>query len=515
MLRFRIVGFLALLLLSPAISCAELKLPAMFSDSMVLQRDQPIKIWGWATSGSYVSVSLGDQNKTAKADEGGRWELMLDALSAGGPHQLMIEGDGEKFVAKDVLVGEVWLCSGQSNMAMTVSRSKNAAKEEAAAKYPQIRMFKVDSGHSLEPQQTCTGKWTVCSPETVGGFTATGYFFGRRLHQELNVPIGLINSSVGGTSVESWTSMPAQTAVASIKPRLEAWQSEDAAFDEAKASAAYEKSLAAWKVKAAAAKADGKPVPRKPTVPARPRNDRNYPANLFNGKINPLIGYTIKGAIWYQGENSSGRGFSHLYGDQLTTLIKDWRDRWGQGNFPFGWVQLPNFRAAQTQPSQTDGWVLVQEGMLKTLKVPHTGMAVTIDVGEEKDIHPKDKQTVGHRMAQWALADVYKKDVIAMGPVYRGSTIRGNEVTIEFDFADGLKSRGDTVAGFAIAGEDKRFVAAKARIDVNKVIVSSDKISNPASVRYAWAANPVISLYNSADIPASPFRTDTWEERGR
>lgn len=177
MLRFRIVGFLALLLLSPAISCAELKLPAMFSDSMVLQRDQPIKIWGWATSGSYVSVSLGDQNKTAKADEGGRWELMLDALSAGGPHQLMIEGDGEKFVAKDVLVGEVWLCSGQSNIAMTVSRSKNAAKEEAAAKYPQIRMFKVDSGHSLEPQQTCTGKWTVCSPETVGGFTATGYFF--------------------------------------------------------------------------------------------------------------------------------------------------------------------------------------------------------------------------------------------------------------------------------------------------------------------------------------------------
>ena len=204
-----------------------------------------------------------------------------------------------------------------------------------------------------------------------------------------------------------------------------------------------------------------------------------------------------------------------MYGDQLTTLIKDWRDRWGQGNFPFGWVQLPNFRAAQTQPSQTDGWVLVQEGMLKTLKVPHTGMAVTIDVGEEKDIHPKDKQTVGHRMAQWALADIYRKDMVAMGPIYRGSTISGSEVTIEFDFADGLKSRGDTVAGFAIAGEDKKFVAASARIAGNKVIVSSGEVSKPVSVRYAWASNPVISLYNSADIPASPFRTDTWEERGR
>lgn len=490
---------------------ADLKLPAMFSDSMVIQRDQPVKVWGWATPGNEVQVAINDQKKIATADADGRWTTQLAAMTAGGPHTITIIGNESTLTVKDVMVGEVWLCSGQSNMAMTVSRSNNPKQESASATHPQIRMFKVGSGHSLEPQETCSGTWTVCSPETVGGFSATAYFFGRRLHKELNVPIGLINSSVGGTSVESWTSMPAQSAVASIKPRLDAWKAEDDAFDEGAATARYEKALAAWKEKQAAKKA----VPKKPQLASRPRNDRNYPANLFNGKINPLVGYTIKGAIWYQGENSSGRGFSHLYGDQLATLIKDWRDRWGQGNFPFGWVQLPNFRAPQTQPAQTDGWVLVQEGMLKTLALPHTGMAVTIDVGDAKDIHPKDKQSVGHRMAQWALADVYGQDVIAMGPIYSAAKIDGDKVIVEFDYADGLHTKDNKVKGFAIAGADRKFVHATAKIDGNRVVVSSPDVSQPVSVRYAWAANPVVSLYNAAEIPASPFRTDNWEERGR
>ncbi len=515
MLRFRTAGLLAAVLFFPAMSVAELKLPAMFSDAMVLQRDQPVRVWGWATAGSEVSVQLGVQKRTAKTDGNGRWEVDLGAMAAGGPYSVVVAGDGGRVAIDDVLVGEVWLCSGQSNMAMTVNRAKNSEEEAAAAKYPQIRMFKVNSGHSQEPQTTCSGEWAVCSPDTVGGFSATAYFFGRRLHKELNVPIGLINSSVGGTSVESWTSLPAQADVAAIQPRLKAWNTEDAAFDEVKVIANYERLLAAWKKKAVAAKTAGKTAPRKPTSPTRPRNDRNYPANLFNGKINPLVGYTIKGAIWYQGENSSGRGFSHLYGDQLTTLIKDWRDRWGQGNFPFAWVQLPNFLDSQTQPSQTDGWVLVQEGMLKTLSQPHTGMAVTIDVGEEKDIHPKDKQTVGHRMAQWALADIYQRDMLAMGPIYRSSQISGNEVMVEFKYADGLKSNGDIVAGFAIAGADRKFVWADAKIVGEKVVVSNGKVNSPVAVRYAWAANPVFSLYNSAEIPASPFRTDDWEERAQ
>ncbi len=486
----------------------------MFSDSMVLQRDQPVKVWGWATAGSEISVSIADQKTQAKANDEGRWTLQLDALSAGGPHVLTISGDGGNVEVKDVLVGEVWLCSGQSNMAMTVSRSNNAAQEAESAKHPQIRMFKVGSPHSVEPKETCTGNWSVCSPKTVGGFSATAYFFGRRIHKELNVPIGLINSSVGGTSVESWTSMPAQTAVPSIKPRLDAWKADDAGFDVAAAKTKYEKAMAAWEKKKGQPAAKGKRTPRKPQLAGRPRQDRNYPSNLFNGKINPLIGYTIKGAVWYQGENSSSRGFSHLYGDQLSTLIKDWRARWGQGEFPFAWVQLPNYRAAQTEPSQTDGWVLVQEGMLKTLALPRTGMAVTIDVGDARDIHPKDKQSVGHRLGQWALADVYGMQMLSMGPIYSGSKINGNEVVIQFDFAEGLNANGGEVKGFAIAGEDKKFVAATARIEDGKVIVSSKDVSKPVSVRYAWAANPVISLYNAAKIPASPFRTDDWKERG-
>lgn len=494
---------------------AELKLPSLFSDAMVLQRNKPVRVWGWATSGADISVSIADQRHKATANADGRWQLNLKPLPAGGPHQLTVAGDGGEITVKDLLIGEVWLCSGQSNMAMTVNRAKNFDAEAKATDYPQIRMFKVTSGHAREPQQHANGSWAVCSPDTVGSFSATAYFFGRRVHKELNVPIGLINSSVGGTSVESWTSMPAQSAVSAIKPRLDAWKESDTAYDEEAAKARYEKSLAAWTQKAKAARADGKKAPRKPQLAGRPRDDRNYPANLFNGKINPLVGFTIKGAIWYQGENSSGRGFSHLYGDQLPTLITDWRTRWGQGDFPFAWVQLPNFRSPQTEPSQTDGWVQVQEGMLKTLSLPNTGMAVTIDVGEAKDIHPKDKQSVGQRLAQWALASVYEKDMLPMGPIYRTSKVDGNKVIIEFDHSDGLRAKGDKVEGFAIAGPDKKFVWADAKIDGDKVIVSSDKVTEPASVRYAWAANPVFSLYNAANIPASPFRTDDWPEQSR
>lgn len=514
MLRSFLLVFFVVLSLAPTVS-AELQLPAMFSDSMVIQRDQPVKVWGWATAGSEIEVSIGEEKRSAEANDSGRWSTSLSALPAGGPHTLTVTGDGGSVSIKDVLVGEVWLCSGQSNMAMTVSRSKDFAIESAAAKHPEIRMFKVTSGHSMEPKNTCAGSWTVCTPDTVAGFSATAYFFGRRLHKDLNVPVGLINSSVGGTSVESWTSMPAQTAVAEIRPRLDAWEADAAKYDADAARVNFDKALARWKTKAADAKTAGKKAPRKPSLASPPRNDRNYPANLFNGKIHPLIGYTIKGAIWYQGENSSGRGFSHLYGAQLPTLIKDWRDRWGIGNFPFAWVQLPNYRAPQKEPSESNGWSLVQEGMLKTLSLPHTGMAVTIDVGEARDIHPKDKQSVGHRLAQWALADVYRQDIIAMGPIYKSSKIDGGNVVIEFRYADGLKSNTNKVEGFAICGKDRKFVWADAVIDGGKVIVSSGNVPNPVAVRYAWAANPKFSLYNEANIPASPFRTDDWEERGR
>ncbi|MEZ6125369.1 MAG: sialate O-acetylesterase [Planctomycetaceae bacterium] len=493
-------------------SQAALTLSALFSDSMVLQRDQPVKVWGWASPDASVTVAIGDQKHTVRAEASGRWMATLEPMSAGGPHTLTVSDGRSTTTVSDVLIGDVWLCSGQSNMAMTVSRSRDAEAEQAAAKFPQIRMFRESSGPAAEPQEKCSGSWSVCSPETVGSFSATAYFFGRRLHQELGVPIGLINSSVGGTSIESWTSLDAQQQVPELEPRLAAWNSDDKNFDEAKATSAYEKNLERWKTSVAEAKEAGKPAPRKPSPPVRPRSDRNFPANLFNGKIAPLVGYTIKGAIWYQGENSAGRGFSHLYGTQLKTLISDWRARWGQGDFPFGWVQLPNFRNAQVQPVEDSGWVLVQEGMLKTLKEPHTGMAVTIDVGEAGDIHPKDKQTVGHRMAQWALSSVYGKDILPMGPIFSKADFRNDgSVQIQFQYAAGLHAVDGKVLGFAVAGKDQKFVAADAVIEGESVVVRSSEVSQPASVRYAWAANPVISLYSSAQIPASPFRTDDWK----
>lgn len=495
---------------------AEVTLPAMFSDHMVVQRDVPVAVWGWADPGEAVTGTIADQRFEATADKNGRWSAKLKPLSVGGPLKMEVEGTDSEVVINDVYVGEVWLCSGQSNMAMTVNRVTNAEQEAAAADHPKIRMFKVSSAHALTPQDRCVGDWSVCNPQTVNAFSATAYFFGRSLHKELDTPIGLINSSVGGTSVESWASMPAQEAVPEIQPRLDAWKQADADFDADAAKERYEKALALWEKRRAKAKEAGKPAPRRPRQTVQPHQDRNYPANLFNGKINPLIPYTIRGAIWYQGENSSGRGFAHLYHDQLKTLIADWRGRWGQGDFPFAWVQLPNFRQPQQQPNETSGWVLVQEGMLKTLCVPNTGMAVTIDIGEANDIHPRNKQDVGKRLALWALASVYGEDVARTGPIYRSCKRDGNRIVVEFDHACGglVTKEGEDLKGFVIAGEDREFVWAEAKIEGDRVIVSSAGVPEPVSVRYAWAANPICNLYNKAGLPASPFRTDDWDESG-
>lgn len=493
---------------------AELQLPCLFSNSMVLQRDQPVRIWGKASPGSQITVSLLKQQQTATAADNGRWEVRLQPLPAGGPYQLKIAGDGSQIQLEDVLIGEVWLCSGQSNMAMTVNGVQNAEKEVSHAQHPKIRMFTVRSGHATTPQDNCEGNWAVCHPSTVSSFSATAYFFGLRLHQELQVPVGLINSSVGGTSIESWTSISAQQAVPELAPRLQAWQQEDEQYSPEKAQADYAQQLAAWERQKAAAEEQGQRAPRRPRQVMQPRKDRNYPANLFNGKIHPLVGYTLRGVIWYQGENSANRGFAHLYEAQLRTLVADWRTRWGQPDLPFAWVQLPCFRAAQQAPSETSGWVLVQDGMRRALDIPHSGMAITVDLGEPQDIHPRNKQDVGSRLAQWALAAVYDRDLVAMGPVLRSVGRNGHHMVLQFDHVgSGLKTKGDALQGFAIAGADQQFHWAQARIEGDKVVVWHDDITEPASVRYAWASNPAISLYNSADLPASPFRTDNWEER--
>jgi hypothetical protein len=403
----------------------------------------------------------------------------------------------------------VWLASGQSNMAMTVNRARDFEKEKAAADHPQIRTFTVARSPKREPQADCKGQWVVCSPETVGTFSAAAYFFGRLIQREVGVPVGLINSSYGGTDVCAWTSEEAMKREPAVEPVLAKWARDQANWDPARAKAAHEKQLEKWQADAARAKAEGKPAPRKPAEPVEPRLSQNHPANLYNGMIAPVLPYAIKGALWYQGEANSGNAEAgQRYKVQLPLLIADWRARWGQGDFPFAWVQLPNYNR------NGEGWMLVREAMLESLKVPHTGMAVTTDVGDPGDIHPTNKQAVGERLAWWALAAVYgRANVPASSPLPGKHEVAGKEVVVTFAHTGGgLTARGGgEVRGFVIAGADKKWLPAKARIEGDRVIVWHPDVAEPAAVRYNWAANPDGNLFNATgQLPATPFRTDRW-----
>lgn len=491
---------------------ADVRLPAVISDHMVLQQDAAAPIWGWADNGEEVTITIAGQSKSAKAGADGKWMIKLDKLTTGGPHELVVKGKNTLKIA-DVLVGEVWLGSGQSNMAMPVSRAKDFEAEQAAANLPSIRMFRESSSAATDPQDGGSGKWEVCRPDTVGNFSATAFFFGRELHKTLKVPVGLINSSVGGTPIEAWTSLPAQKDLAELKPLFARWDKDTATYDPDKAKAQFEKEFAEWRADAKKARDKGKAPTKPPQLLVNPRKNTHHPAVLFNGKIAPLVPYAIRGAIWYQGESNanSARGAgAENYGLQLRTLIADWRGRWGQGDFPFAWVQLPLFKKPQVEPVEESGWTTVREQMLKTLKVPNTGMAITLDLGEANDIHPKDKQGVGKRLAMWALAKVYnQKNIVASGPLSDGYEIDGEEVVLSFRYATGLKANGEELKGFAIAGADLKWLPAKARIDGDQVIVWHPDLKQPKAVRYAWADNPDANLINGAGLPASPFRTDS------
>ncbi len=492
------------LLLAANPAAAEVKLPALFSDHMVLQRNTEAPVWGWADPGEEVTVSIGGQSRTTHAGGDGRWQVSLGDLKAGGPHTLSVRGKNTLTI-NDVLAGEVWLGSGQSNMAWTVERSNNFEQEKAAANLPQIRMFTVARKTATTPQEDCGGKWVVCSPETVGSFSATAYFFGRNLHQKLGVPVGLINSSVGGTPVEAWTSYPAQAARPELKEMLASWEERAASFNLASAFAAYDQQIARWRTVAAKARAEGRTPPRQPQRPVNPRYHTHAPSSLFNGMIAPLIPFAMRGAIWYQGENngsSAERGA--LYGLQLGLMIQVWRERWGQGDFPFAWVQLPNYT------TQASGWPLVREGMLKTLALPNTGMTTNMDIGEHNDIHPKNKQDIGLRLSLWARANVYGEELEWSGPLPKNHRVHTDSIEVRFSHAEGLKARDGELRGFEIAGADKQWKPARARVIGRRVIVSSPEVEKPVAVRYSWAADPEGNLVNGAGLPASPFRTSTW-----
>ncbi|MBI1929950.1 sialate O-acetylesterase [Candidatus Poribacteria bacterium] len=493
-------------LLITSATIAEVKLPAVIGDNMVLQQHAKVPIWGTADPGEQITVSLGAQQVATTADNEGRWMVSLNSLDAGGPFEMTIAGNNT-LTLRNVLVGEVWVCSGQSNMQWSVKASADAEGEIAAADYPMIRLFSVKRTVAEGPLPDTEGSWGACSSQTVGDFSAVGYFFGGELHKMLDVPVGLIHSSWGGTPAEAWTSRPALESEPDFKPILDRWEQILAEYPQAKQK--YEDQLAEWKQAAEAAKAEGKPEPRRPGAPLGPDHPHRA-SGLYNGMIAPLIPYAIQGVIWYQGESNADRAYQ--YRKLFPAMIQDWRSAWKHGDFPFLFVQLANWRETKPEPVESD-WAELREAQLMTLTLPKTAIAVAIDIGDAADIHPKNKQEVGRRLALAAQSIAYGKEVVYSGPIYASMTTEGNKVRLRFmpHTADGLMAKGDEpLKGFAIAGQDHKFVWADARIDGDTVVVWSDQVPHPVAVRYAWADNPVCNLYNKAGLPASPFRTDDW-----
>lgn len=480
---------------------AEVTLPNIFGDHMVLQRDQANPVWGRASPGEKVSVSIDGQSHSATASEGGTWRVDLEPLKVGGPYELQIKGSNT-ITFSDVLVGEVWVCSGQSNMQWSVKVSADAELEIASANYPEIRLITVPRVGTQEPQDNFNGSWSACSPQTVVEFSAVGYAFGKRLHNTLGVPIGLIDNAWGGSAVEAWIPRNVLEAEGKYDELLESWDQKAAAFTD-EVFAAKVKEYKDW---VAAGKSGNN---RRYPNDIRASNHR--PANIFNGVLHPTIGYGIRGAIWYQGESNASRAYQ--YRDLFPLMINTWRAKWDQGDFPFYWVQLADFRAEIDEPAESD-WAELREAQTMTLSLPNTGQAVIIDAGEGRDIHPRDKKTVANRLARIALARDYGVEMAWQSPSYDSMQINGNTATINFKHVSksGLYTFDVREAiGFQIAGEDKKFVWANATLDgKTKVKVSSPEVSNPVAVRYAWADNPVANLQDRNGLPVTPFRTDDW-----
>lgn len=437
----------------------------LFGDNMVLQRDLPVPVWGTADAGQKVTVRIGGREKTATADADGRWKAVLDPLKAGGPFDLVVAAD-RTITFRNVLVGEVWLCSGQSNMGWSVRLSANAEQENAAASHPRIRLFTVARRESESPQTDVQGAWQACTPATIPTYSAVAYFFGRNLEKSLDVPIGLVHSSVGATRAQAWTP----------RPVLEGTP----AFQEVFGRHEREK------------------VTAKGYTPVAP-------STLYNGMIAPLVPFAVRGVIWYQGEGNVGS--PKLHESLFPALIRSWLEAWGS-ELPFLFVQLASHLARKDAPVESY-WAMLRESQRMALAVPKTAMAVAIDIGDANDIHPKNKQEVGRRLALAAEATVYGKDVVYSGPMAKSMKREGGRLRLTFDHVGGgLAFRENRSAGFAVAGDDRRFVWAEAKIEGNTVVVWNDSVAKPAIVQYGWADNPDCTLINKEGLPASPFQLD-------
>ena len=515
---------IGLCLADPAL--ADVKLHKLFSDHVVLQRDRPIPVYGTARPGENVAVHFAGQTVSTQADAEGNWVVELMPLPASRePRELNVEGSN-RITVKNVVVGDVWVCSGQSNMEWSLNNSMEPDREKKEADFPMIRHIKVPRVPHSTPQAELKATWTVCSPDTAGGYTAVGYFFARELHRKLGVPIGILNSSWGGTRVEPWTNVQgfeSQKNEDFARPILKRIREADPASKEGRKR--YSESIDKvrdWIQQAEKDLAAGKYLSPLPKVHGLGSSHQD-PTRLYRGMIVPLLRSPIRGVTWYQGESNGGDGEG--YRPKLHALVNGWRAAWGQGDFPFIWVQLANYNPDANKPEGGDGYARIREGMRKALEIPNSGMAVITDVGEARDIHPRNKQDVGYRLAQWALHYEYKKaDVVPSGPLFRSSQVEGNSIRIQFDHVGGgliigkkdklnpvKEIQNGKLKRFAVAGEDKKWVWAEARIDGDSVVVSSPEVPRPVAVRYAYSANPEgANLYNKAGLPASAFRTDDW-----
>ncbi len=480
---------------------SEVTLPKMLSDHMVLQRNRPIHLWGWADPGEQVTATLRGTTASTKADDLGHWSLYLPPEQAGGPYELTISGTNT-ITLDDILIGDVWFASGQSNMQLPLmgfpgsAVVTNGEEEIRNATHPDIHLLHIPDKASPYPQQDQPASWTLCTPETAASFSAAAYFFGREIAGKEHVPIGLIESDWGGTPGEAWISMDSLGADASLMPVFAQWAREsDDNADYSRLQAVYER-------EAAAARAAHQP---EPSHPWRPDNLESWtPSWLYNGMIAPAVNFPIKGVIWYQGEANTGVERAAMYERIFPALIQDWRKQWRQGNFPFLFVQISAFTS-----TPDEDWAVVREAQRRTLGLANTAMAVTIDIGNPTNVHPADKQDVGHRLALAARALVYGEQIEYSGPMYRQTSVEGSRIRVWFDHADsGLVAKGGPLTGFEVAGKDRKFVPATATIDGKTVVLSSPQVPDPEFVRYGWTNYPTVNLFNGAGLPASPFTSE-------
>lgn len=504
-------------------AAADVRMPKIFTDNMMLQRDLPVRVWGWADAGEGVSVTLAGKKAATKADDKGEWALELPAMKAGENLELAVTGNNS-LTLKNILIGDIWVFSGQSNMEMRLAGCLGAADDIKAADLPMIRRIKFDHVLAAQPQSDAPAspQWQVCSSKTAGGFSAVGFYFAREIQAKTGVPIGILDVNWGGSRIEPWVATEGLAMVDELKPAFAARQE---AIKGYRAGLPQDlEVMEKWIARSRSDLAKGVETSPQPTISVHPGGSTW--SGMYNAMIAPIVRFPIKGATWYQGESNGNEGETYYH--KMQALIGGWRQQWGQGDFPFYFVQLASFQGVTEDPAGGDGWAKHRAAQTKSLTIPNTGMAVIIDtvpLEQAGDIHPKNKYDVGTRLAYWALGRDYgQKDVMVSGPLLKGMEIESGKVILNFDHrGSGLmvgkkegrdpavEAKGEKLKHFAIAGADKKWFWAEAVVVNNTVVVTCPEVKEPVAVRYAFRMNPDgANLYNREGIPASPFRTDAW-----